>query len=150
MGTRGTPDDAVLDFICDTVVAQAPLDQAALSLVEIRTLGGAALSGTKLPSGNCHHTFFVDLITQYDAEYKTAEQRQTIADLTKGVIDAARNVDGLTVDFSGTHSQPDDVHGAAWPSDIFGTAAMADSVTALKKKMDPHNRLRFHPFAKFL
>ena len=150
MGTRGTPDDAVLDFICDTVVAQAPLDQAALSLVEIRTLGGAALSGTKLPSGNCHHTFFVDLITQYDAEYKTAEQRQTIADLTKGVIDAARNVDGLTVDFSGTHSQPDDVHGAALPSDIFGTAAMADSVTALKKKMDPHNRLRFHPFAKFL
>lgn len=150
MGTRGDPDDAVLDFICNTVVAEAPLDEAALSLVEIRTLGGAAVSGTKLPSGNCHHSFFVDLITQYDAENKTADQRQTIVDLTKAVIDKARDVDGLTLDFSGTHSQPDDMHCAALPSDIFGTAAMAESVTALKKTMDPHNRLRFHPFAKFL
>jgi hypothetical protein len=28
-------------------------------------------SGTRLPTGNCHHTFFVDLITQYDAKDKT-------------------------------------------------------------------------------
>ena len=41
MGTRGDPDDAVLDFISNTVVAEVPLDEAALSLVEIRTLGGA-------------------------------------------------------------------------------------------------------------
>ena len=150
MGTRGDPDDAVLDFISNTVVAEAPLDEAALSLVEIRTLGGAAVSGMKLPSGNCHHSFFVDLITQYDAEDKTAGQRQTIVDLTKAVIDKARDMDGLTLDFSGTHSQPDDVYCAALPSDIFGTAAMAESVTALKQTMDPHNRLRFHPFAKFL
>ena len=47
MGTRGDPDDAVLDFISNTVVAEAPLDEAALSLVEIRTLGGAAVSGMK-------------------------------------------------------------------------------------------------------
>jgi len=150
MGTNGIPDDAILDFICNTVVAEAPLAEAAFSLVEIRTLGGAAVSGIKLPSGNCHHTFFVDLITQYDAEDKTGEQRQTIVDLTQGVIDKARGVDGLTVDFSGTHSQPDDMDRTALSSVILGTQAMAETVTALKKKMDPNNRLRFHPFAKFL
>ena len=104
MGTRGDPDDAVLDFISNTVVAEAPLDEAALSLVEIRTLGGAAVSGMKLPSGNCHHSFFVDLITQYDAEDKTAGQRQTIVDLTKAVIDKARDTDGLTIDSDSTRS----------------------------------------------
>jgi hypothetical protein len=104
MGTRGDPDDAVLDFISNTVVAEVPLDEAALSLVEIRTLGGAAVSGMKLPSGNCHHSFFVDLITQYDAEDKTAGQRQTIVDLTKAVIDKARDTDGLTIDSDSTRS----------------------------------------------
>ena len=150
MGTKGIPDDAILDFICDTVVAEAPLEEAALSLVEIRTIGGAAVSGTGLPTGNCHHTFFVDLITQYDAKDKAVDERQAIADLTKGVIDKARNVVGLTVDFSGTHSQPDDVDRTALSSDIFGTPAMAEAVQALKKKTDPDNCLRFHPFAKLL
>jgi hypothetical protein len=27
---------------------------------------------------------------------------------------------------------------------------MAETVKALKKKMDPNNRLRFHPFARLL
>lgn len=150
VGTKGIPDDRILDFICNTLVAEAPLDQAEFSLLEIRTLGGAALSGAKLPSGNCHHTFFVDLITLYDAKSKTGDERQAIVDLTKRVIDKAREIDGLTVDFSGTHSQPDDMDGAASPSVIFGTEAMAESVKVLKRKMDPNNRLRFHPFAKFL
>ena len=150
VGTKGVPDDRILDFICNTMVAEAPLDQADLSLVEIRTLGGAALSGARLPSGNCHHTFFVDLITLYDAKNKTGDERQAIVDLTKRVIDKARGVDGLTVDFSGTHSQPDDVDRSVSPSVIFGTEAMAESVKALKRKMDPNNRLRFHPFAKIL
>jgi len=109
MGTTGIPDDGVLDCICTTVVAEAPLDEAALSLVEIRTLGGATLSGRKLPSGNCHHTFFIDVITLYDANGKTGVERQTIVDLTYRLIDKARKLDGLTVDYSGTHSQPDDV-----------------------------------------
>ena len=129
---------------------EAPLDEAELSLVEIRTLGGAALTGSRLPSGNCHHTFFVDLITLYDAKNKTADERQAIVDLTQRVIDKAREVNGLTVDFSGTHSQPDDVGYAVAASDMFGTAAMAETVKALKQKMDPHNRLRFHPFARLL
>ena len=150
MGTTGIPDDRILDFVCNTVVAQAPLNEAAFSLVEIRSLGGAALSGTRIPTGNCHHTFFVDLITQYDAKDKTGDERQAIVDLTNLVVDQAREVDGLTVDFSGTHSQPDDVDRSASSSVIFGTDAMAETVKALKMRTDPKNRLRFHPFAKFL
>ena len=150
MGTTGIPDDKILDFVCNTVVAQAPLNEAAFSLVEIRSLGGAALSGTRLPTGNCHHTFFVDLITLYDAKHKTVDERQVIADLTKRLVDKARDVDGLSVDFSGTHSQPDDVGSSASASMIFGTEAMAEAIKALKKKVDPNNRFRFHPFAKLL
>jgi FAD/FMN-containing dehydrogenase len=150
VGTYGMPDDEILDFVSDTLIAQAPLDQANFSLVEIRTLGGAAMSRAKLPSGNCHHLFFVDLVTMYDTKGKTVGERQEIADLTTRVIDQARDVNGLTVDFSGTHSQPDDVDSSALASIIFGTEAMADYVTALKKQFDPHNRFRFHPYAKFL
>ena len=150
VGTYGMPDDEILDFVSDTLIAQAPLDQANFSLVEIRTLGGAAMSRAKLPSGNCYHLFFVDLVTMYDTKGKTVGERQEIADLTTRVIDQARDVDGLTVDFSGTHSQPDDVGSSAVASIIFGTEAMAESVTALKKQFDPHNRFRFHPYAKFL
>jgi FAD/FMN-containing dehydrogenase len=150
VGTSEIPDDAILDFVCDTVVAEAPLDEARFSIVEIRTLGGATLTMAKLPSGNCHHQFFVDLITLYDAQDKSIEERKEIADLTKRIIDKAREVDGLSVDFSGTHSQPDDVNSSVSSSMIFGTEAMAESVKALKKKVDPNNRLRFHPFAKLL
>jgi FAD/FMN-containing dehydrogenase len=150
VGTYGMPDDQILDFVSDTLIAEAPLDQANFSLVEIRTIGGAAMSRAKLPSGNCHHLFFVDLVTMYDTKGKTVGERQEIADLTTRVIDQARDVDGLTVDFSGTHSQPDDVGSSAVASIIFGTEAMAESVTALKKQLDPHNRFRFHPYAKFL
>jgi hypothetical protein len=150
MGTQGRPEDAILDFISDTVVAEAPLDEAKFSIVEIRTLGGAALDKAKLPSGNCHHQFFVDLITLYDAKEKTVQERQAIADLTKRLLGKARQVNGLTVDFSGTHSQPDDAGSTVSPSVIFGTEAMAQAVKELKQKADPDNRFRFHPFAKFL
>ncbi|RLS34542.1 MAG: FAD-binding oxidoreductase [Planctomycetota bacterium] len=150
LGTEGPPDDRILDFICNTVIARAPLDEATFSIVEIRTLGGAAASQGKIPSGNCHHQFFVDLITLYDAKNKTVEERQAIADLTTRIIDEARHVDGLAVDFSGTHSQPDDVGLAPSPPMIFGTEAMAKTVQRLKKNVDPENRFRFHPFAKFL
>jgi hypothetical protein len=54
------------------------------------------------------------------------------------------------VDFSGTHSQPDDVGSAVSAALIFGTEAMALTVKSLKKKVDPENRFRFHPFAKIL
>ena len=150
VGTKGIPGDSALDYISDTMVAQAPLDEAEFSLVEIRALGGAAMKGKMLPSGNCHHAFFVDLVTMYDAKNKTVDERTTIVDLTKRVIDKARTVGELSVDFSGTHSQPDDVGASAEARVIFGTQALAESVRAMKQQMDPNNRFRFHPFAKFV
>jgi hypothetical protein len=150
LGTQAAPADAILDAVCDVVVASAPLDEAPLSIVEIRTLGGAALSMRPLPTGNCHHRFFVDLITMYDAKDKTAEERREIADRTRSVIQKARGVQGLAIDFSGTHSQPDDPGMDVSPARIFGTEAMAELVRAQKKRVDPSNRFRYHPFAKFL
>ena len=150
MGTEGAPTDTILDFVCDTVVAGAPLDEATFSIVEIRTLGGAAMAKKPLPSGNCRHRFFVDLITMYDAKEKTPAERQEIADITRSVIEKARGVEGLAVDFSGTHSQPDDPGSAVSPALIFGSEAMAEMVRAEKKRVDPGNRFRFHPYAKFL
>ena len=150
MGTEGPPTDTILDFLCDTVVAEAPLDEAPFSIVEIRTLGGAAMAKRPLPSGNCHHRFFVDLITMYDAKDKTPAERREIADMTRSVIEKARAVEGLAVDFSGTHSQPDDPGLCISPALIFGSEAMAEMVREQKKRVDPGNRFRFHPFAKFL
>jgi len=149
-GTTGAPGDVVIDFVSDTVVGQAPLDEAPLSIVEIRSLGGAAQSGTPVPSGNCRHAFFVDLITLFDAHAKNAEERKHIVDRTNAVVDQARKVAGLGVDFSGTHSQPDDAGRSAKAADIFGSAEMATKVQAIKRRVDPDNRLRFHPFAKFM
>ncbi len=150
VGTVGVPGDEVIDFVSETMVGEAPLDEAELSIVEIRSLGGQAQKEPRLPSGNCHHAFFVDLVTLYDSKPKTPVERQTIVDLTNSVVAKARTVRDLGVDFSGTHSQPDDVGRSAVPSEIFGSAAAAATVLALKKTVDPANRFRFHPFAKFI
>ena len=149
-GTTGIPEDAVLDFVGDVLVGEAPLDEAEMSIVEIRTLGGEAQRGRRIPSGNCDHAFFVDLVTLYDASAKSPAQRQEIVDLTNRVLDKSRAVPGLGVDFSGTHSQPDDVDRSAVAAEIFGSAEMARAVEAQKRKVDPANRFRFHPFAKFV
>jgi hypothetical protein len=94
--------------------------------------------------------FFVDLMTIYDAKNKTLAERQAIADMTNRLIRKAREVEGLSVDFSGTHSQPDDEENSTMPSVIFGSDEMAEMVRSLKKKVDSNNRFRFHPFAKLL
>lgn len=150
IGTVGPPADEILDFLCDSVIAEVPLDEAPFSILEIRTLGGAVLSHEAIPSGNCHHRFFCDLITLYDASGKTVDERREIASRISRVMEKARGVASLSVDFSGTHSQPDDPESAPSPSVIFGTAAMAEVVKGLKTRVDPRNRFRFHPFAKFL
>lgn len=150
VGTVGAPGDAILDFVCDGVIAGAPLDEAPLSIVEIRTLGAAIEAGPALPTGNRHHRFFCDMIVLYDAKGTSVGTREAIADRTARVMEEARQVAGLTVDSSGTHSQPDDPAGAPAPADIFGTAAMAETVARLKRRHDPDNRFRFHPYAKFL
>ena len=149
-GTTGIPEDAVLDFVGDVLVGEAPLDEAEMSIVEIRTLGGQAQQGRRIPSGNCDHAFFVDLVTLYDASTKSPAQRQEIVDLTNRVVDKSRAVAGLGVDFSGTHSQPDDVDRSAVAAEIFGSAEMARAIESQKRKMDPGNRFRFNPFAKFV
>jgi len=150
VGTQGIPSDEVLDFVSETMVGEAPFDEAPLSILEIRTLGGAAQKGPRVPSGNCEHAFFADFITLYDAAPKSAEERKAIVDATNGVMNNARKVEGLNVDFSGTHSQPDDPTRTVVPSEIFGSVNMAAQVLSVKKKMDPENRLRFHPFARIL
>lgn len=150
VGTEGIPSDEVIDFVGKSVVGEAPLDEAQLSIVEIRSLGGAAQKGARIPTGNCHHAFFVDLVTLYDAKAKSASERQAIVDATNRIVDRARAIKGLGVDFSGTHSQPDDVGRTAVAAEIFGSAEMAATVRRLKKQVDPQNRLRFHPFAKFI
>jgi FAD/FMN-containing dehydrogenase len=145
------PNESVsLDFVGKSVVGEAPLDEAQLSIVEIRSLGGAAQKGARIPTGNCHHAFFVDLITLYDAKAKSTAERKAIVDGTDRIVDQARAIKGLGVDFSGTHSQPDDVGRTGVAAEIFGSAEMAATVRRLKKQVDPENRLRFHPFAKFI
>ena len=57
-------------------------------------------------------------------------------------------VEGLAVDFSGTHSPPDDAGFCISPALIFGSEGMAEMVREQKNRVDPGNR--FHPFAKFL
>ena len=105
---------------------------------------------SRVPSGNCNYGFFVDIVTLYDASSKNLAERGEIVDLTNHIVNEARKIQGLGVDFSGTHSQPDDVDLTAVASEIFGSEIMAASVQKLKKTMDPHNRFRFHPFAKFI
>ena len=90
------------------------------------------------------------MITLYDAKGKTLAERQEIALLTQRVVEKARHVHGLSLDFSGTHSQPDDDNSFVAPAGIFGSPAMAERVRALKKTVDPANRFRFHPYARLL
>lgn len=149
-GTPTSPADEVLDFVADVLVREAPLDEAEMSIIEIRTLGGAAQTGPRIPTGNCEHAFFVDLVTLYDSSLKTPAERQVIVDLTNRWVDRARAVPGLGVDFSGTHSQSDDVDRSAVAAEIFGSSAMAQAVSEAMARVDPANRFRFHPFAKIL
>ena len=150
VGTRGAPSDAVIDFVCDTMIADAPLDEAPLSLIEIRSLGGAAVTGRPIPTGNHHHAFFVDIVSMYDAAGKDGTARQSILDRTNRIVAQARAVPGLDVDFSGTHSQPDDPGEGPAAELIFGTPEDAAAIRALKARMDPHDRFRFHPFARII
>lgn len=150
VGTRGVPGPEVIDFIADTMVAEAPLDEAEMSIVEIRTLGGAITRGRELPSGNCHHDFFVDLVPIYDAGAKSPAQLRSIVERTDRIMARSRVVDGLVVDFSGTHSQPDDATASAEAAIILGSPEMVETIRRLKARVDPHDRMRFHPYAKFL
>lgn len=135
-----------------TVFTGADTKEVRLDRATVRgdRLGGEIGRGRRLPSGNCHHAFFVDLVTLHDASTKSPAERQAIVELTHRVVDKARAVPGLGVDFSGTHSQPADIDRSAVAAEVFGSPEMARTIEAQKKKIDPNNRFRFNPFAKFI
>jgi FAD binding domain len=149
-GTKGLPSDKVLDFIVDKWLGESALQLAPMSIIEARTLGGAIHDKRELPTGNFHHSFFVDSIVMYDAESVPIEDRKQISDKTASLLQAGKNVESLTVDFSGTHSQPDDQGNSAIGRDIFGSEASFQNILAVKTRWDPQNRFRFHPFVSIL
>jgi hypothetical protein len=149
-GTKGLPSDDVVDFLVHKWLGESALQSAPMSLIEARTLGGAICEKRELPTGNCHHSFFCDLIVVYDAEVVSSEDRQQILDKTASVLQAGKTVESLTIDFSGTHSQPDDKGGSTIGQDIFGSEASYQNILAVKKRLDPENRFRFHPFVSIL
>jgi hypothetical protein len=150
-GTRGPPSDDVVDFLVHKWLGESALQLAPMSIIEARTLGGAICEKRELATGNCHHSFFCDLIVVYDAEVFSIEDRQQISDKTASVLQAGKTVESLTVDFSGTHSQADDQAGSrTMGKDIFGSEASYQTILAVKKKLDPENRFQFHPFVSIL
>jgi hypothetical protein len=66
------------------------------------------------------------------------------------MLKAAKEVRHLSVDFSGKHSEPDNPDHSVSGSVRFGSEASYVSIVSVKKRMDPNNRFRFHPFASIL
>ncbi|KAL3785294.1 hypothetical protein ACHAW5_008326 [Stephanodiscus triporus] len=156
IGTEGIPGDEVLDFLLDRWLGSF-LEKAPLTIVEIRTLGGAASEGANgdppLPTGNVKCSFFADMIVSYDSSTVAAGDKSSILAEVHGVIADAKEMRGrgLMVDFSGTHGQSDDPTALLPDGDeVFGGRENRDLVRAIKKKHDPSNRFRYHPFAHYM
>ncbi len=92
------------------------------------------------------------MILAYDARAATPEDKSGILAEVHNIIADAKNMwsGGLMVDFSGTHFQsnyptsllPEGEH-------IFGGTENQNFVKAAKKKHDPSNRFRYHPFSSY-
>ena len=129
-----------------------PFALANQSIVEIRTVGGAVLESTQtqtaVPAGNAHCQLFLDMIVAYDGKDKSNEERRQIQSKVDAIVGDAKKfgVDVVQVDFSATHSQAGGCEG----SELFGDYATYESIKALKKKVDPLNRFRCHPFVTLL
>ena len=148
IGTEQIPSDEVLAFLLDRFFGSF-IEKAPLTIIEIRTLGGA--NGDRLlPTGNAKCCFFADMIVSYDAATTTVEDKSSILAEVHGIIADAMKMRGcgLMVNFSGTHGQSDDPP-ALLPSgdEVFGGRENHDLVRSAKKKHDPSNRFRYHPFA---
>mmetsp|Transcript_24474 Transcript_24474/g.52739 ORF Transcript_24474/g.52739 Transcript_24474/m.52739 type:complete len:489 (+) Transcript_24474:191-1657(+) len=150
IGTHGTPSDQVVEFLLDKWVGDF-LEKAPFSLVEIRSLGGAASERNNLPTGNAKCSFFADMIVSYDASILNTEDKSSLLEEVHGIISEAKNQSGLLVDFSGTHCQSDDPAGIL-PSgdDIFGGRENHEFIRTTKRKYDPKNRFCFHPFTHLI
>ena len=149
-GTRSIPGDKVLDFIADTWIGKAPMEDAELTMEDFRTLGGATLKGRTLSSGNCFIDFFAFIAPIYDASNKTVDKIKSIRKSVDKILFESQQLDSLIVDFSGTHSQPDDSVHPIKPISILGSSKMFATVKAIKSECDASNRFRFHPHASFL
>ena len=160
MGTRIStsaqrrPDDAVLDFIVDNWIGRMPFEQASQSIVEIRSLGGEATSHSNaglVPAGNAKCEFFADMIVAYDGKDKSGEKRRQIQSKVDAIVGDAKKLGGddssaVYVDFSATHSQP----GGCGGSDVFGDDKNYETIRSVKRKVNPLNRFRCHPFGTLL
>jgi len=149
-GTVGAPTKGDIEFVSNVWLGKSPLEQAKQSIIEVRTLGGAILRGRSIPTGNARHQFFADMIIAYDAGTCTRKDAETIASQVNTVVQKAALNPGLIVDFSGTHSQPDDAAHVTTGETIFGGAELYERVKATKAILDTQNSFRFHPFHKFL
>lgn len=150
IGTTEAPSADVLDFVIEKWVGEF-LTMAPLSLVEIRTLGGAGIESNNLPSGNAKCLFFADMIVSYDGSTVKPEDKSSISKEVHDVISEAKKIPGLQTDFSGTHCQPDDLVDTLPTGDvIFGSKENLDFVLDIKKTNDPENRFCFHPFTHLM
>lgn len=61
----------------------------------------------EIPTGNYHQDFFVDVIIAYAAFCISDEDRQQISTIVSNVLTKGRKLKNSIIDFSGTHSQPD-------------------------------------------
>ena len=151
IGTTSSPNAEVLDFVIEKWVGEF-LSKAPLSLVEIRTLGGASIESNNLPSGNTKCLFFADMIVSYDGSTVKPEDKLSISKEVRDIISEAKKIPYLNVDFSGTHCQPDDsVDTLPTTGDvIFGSKENYEFVRDVKKRNDPENRFCFHPFTHLM
>ena len=150
IGTRSLPSDEALDFVIDTWVGKY-LEEAPLSLVEIRSLGGVAEKGIPLPSGNVNALFFADMIVSYDGSSVSSQNKSSVMEEVHQIIVDAKKQGELMVDFSGTHSQSDDPPELLAKGDeIFGGQDNYEIIQKVKQTFDSTNRFRFHPFTHLL
>lgn len=152
-GTKESPSAEVLKYLNDIWLGELPLAEAPMSIVEARTLGGAIKHMEALPTGNYHQEFFVDAIIVYDAHNVSRVDRKNISERVAKVLSKGKDVESLIVDFSGTHCQADDDDANPYiiqGKDIFGDDNSYRRIQCVKRKVDPKNRFRFHPFRSLL
>lgn len=150
IGTVELPSAEVLDFVIEKWVGEF-LSNAPLSLVEIRTLGGAGNESNNLISGNAKCLFFADMIVSYDGSGVEPEDKLSISNEVHDIISEAKKIPDLQTDFSGTHCQPDDSVDTLPTGDaIFGSKENHEFVKDVKKRIDPGNMFCFHPFTHLI
>ena len=81
---------------------------APMSIIEIRTLGGAIRSGSPIPTGICNQDLFSNLIILYVADGTSKEERNNIREQVSLLLAKAKKIATVNIDFGGTQIQADD------------------------------------------